>query len=216
MKVCTDACVFGAYIAQYLSTQKINNVLDIGAGTGLLSLMIVQKNNTQIDAVELNEEAYKQAKENCEHQKSISVHHENIINYNSTIKYNFIISNPPFYQGDLISLKKNKNQAKHDEGLTLQQLLQNIKRLIEDNGEFAVLLPYSRVNEFELMANELNFYIKDELLIKQTPKHNYFRGIQIYSSTQIKKSIIELTIKDDQNNYTTAFVALLKDYYLHL
>jgi tRNA1Val (adenine37-N6)-methyltransferase len=216
MKVCTDACVFGAYIAQYLSTQKINNALDIGTGTGLLSLMIAQKNELKIDAIELNEEAYQQAKENAAHRNSISIHHENIIVYTPNKKYDFIFTNPPFYENDLTSSQKNKNQAKHNVSLTLQQLLQSIKRLLNDDGEFAVLLPYHRVTEFEQMANALNFYLNNELLVKQTPKHSYFRGIQIFSSTQKIKTTAELTIKDEHNNYTPQFITLLKDYYLYL
>jgi tRNA1Val (adenine37-N6)-methyltransferase len=216
MKVCTDACVFGAYIAQYLSSKKINNALDIGTGTGLLSLMIAQKNEIAIDAVELNEDAYYQAKENAVHRNSISIHHENIFEYSPNKKYDFIFSNPPFYKNDLTSAQKNKNQAKHDESLTLQQLLQNIKRLLKEAGEFALLLPYHRMNEFEQMANALNFYIRDEVLLKQTSRHSYFRAIQIYSSTQKIKTTSGLIIKDEHNNYTTQFVALLKDYYLHL
>lgn len=216
MKVCTDACIFGAHIAQYLSTKKINSALDIGTGTGLLSLMLAQKNEIQIDAVELNEEAYQQAKENAVHQNSISIYNKNVVEYYPNKKYEFIFSNPPFYENDLTSSQKNKNQAKHDEGLTLQQLLQNIKRLLEGYGQFAVLLPYHRVNEFQQMANQLHFYANEEVLIKQTTKHNYFRGIQIYSSIQTKKTTIDLTIKDENNNYTISFVELLKDYYLHL
>jgi tRNA1Val (adenine37-N6)-methyltransferase len=216
MKVCTDACVFGAYIAQYLSTHKNNTVLDIGTGTGLLSLMITQKNKIEIDAVEINEEAYLQAKENTAHQNSILIHNQNINTFNPNKKYDFIITNPPFYENDLTSDKKNKNQAKHNESLTLQELLQAIKRLLIDDGKFAVLLPYHRINEFEQMANELNFYIQDELLLKQTPKHTYFRDIQIYSSAQIKKTTTALIIKDENNLYSQPFVELLKDYYLHL
>ncbi len=216
MKVCTDACLFGAYIAHYLSAKKINNCLDIGTGTGLLSLMIAQKNNVLIDAVELNEEAYHQAKENYVVQNSISLFNQNIIKYIPIKKYDFIFTNPPFYEGDLIAAQKNKNQAKHAESLTLQQLLQCIKRLINNEGEFAVLLPYHRINEFEQMANQLKFYLNEEVLVKQTPKHTYFRGIQIYASNQIKKITTELVIKDLNNNYSNAFVELLKDYYLHL
>jgi tRNA1Val (adenine37-N6)-methyltransferase len=216
MKVCTDACVFGAYIAQYLSTHKNNTVLDIGTGTGLLSLMIAQKNKIEIDAAEINEEAYQQAKENTVNRNSISIINENIIDYNPNKKYDFVITNPPFYEGDLTSDKKNKNQVKHNESLTLQELLQAIKRLLIEDGQFAVLLPYHRIIEFEEMANQLNFYVQEELLLKQTPKHTYFRGIQIYSSAQIKKTTATLIIKDENNLYTQPFVELLKDYYLHL
>ena len=152
MKVCTDACVFGAFVAEYLAPQKLNNCLDIGTGTGLLSLMLAQKNDMSIDTVEINAEAYLQAKENIEnsiYKNKISIHNQNILEFDNKEKYDFIITNPPFYEGDLMSSQQNKNQAKHNESLTLPKLLQSIIRLLKDNGEFAVLLPFHRIIEFE-------------------------------------------------------------------
>ena len=219
MKVCTDACVFGAFVAEYLASQKINNCLDIGTGTGLLSLMLAQKNDMGMDTVEINTEAYLQAKENIEnsiYKNKISIHNQNILEFDNKEKYDFIISNPPFYEGDLMSSQQNKNQAKHNESLTLPKLLQSIIRLLKDNGEFAVLLPFHRIIEFELLANDLNYFVQKEILMKQTPKHPYFRGIQIYSCTQLIKTTSDLIIKDENNLYTNSFVELLKDYYLDL
>ena len=219
MKVCTDACVFGAFVAEYLAPQKLNNCLDIGTGAGLLSLMLAQKNDMGMDTVEINTEAYLQAKENIEnsiYKNKISIHNQNILEFDNKEKYDFIISNPPFYEGDLMSSQQNKNQAKHNESLTLPKLLQSIIRLLKDNGEFAVLLPFHRIIEFELLANDLNYFVQKEILMKQTPKHPYFRCIQIYSCTQLIKTTSDLIIKDENNLYTNSFVELLKDYYLHL
>ena len=219
MKVCTDACVFGAFVAEYLASQKINNCLDIGTGTGLLSLMLAQKNDMGMDTVEINTEAYLQAKENIEnsiYKNKISIHNQNILEFDNKEKYDFIITNPPFYEGDLMSSQQNKNQAKHNESLTLPKLLQSIIRLLKDNGEFAVLLPFHRIIEFELLANDLYYFVQKEILLKQTPKHAYFRSIQIYSCTQLIKTTSDLIIKDENNLYTNSFVELLKDYYLHL
>ena len=115
-----------------------------------------------------------------------------------------------------MSSQQTKNQAKHTESLTLPTLLQSIIRLLKDNGEFAVLLPFHRIIEFELLANDLNYFVQKEILMKQTPKHPYFRCIQIYSCTQLIKTTSDLIIKDENNLYTNSFVELLKDYYLHL
>ena len=172
-----------------------------------------------MDTVEINTEAYLQAKENIEnsiYKNKISIHNQNILEFDNKEKYDFIISNPPFYEGDLMSSQQNKNQAKHNESLTLPKLLQSIIRLLKDNGEFAVLLPFHRIIEFELLANDLNYFVQKEILMKQTPKHPYFRCIQIYSCTQLIKTTSDLIIKDENNLYTNSFVELLKDYYLHL
>jgi tRNA1Val (adenine37-N6)-methyltransferase len=219
MKVCTDACLFGAYIADYMAKQQLKNALDIGAGTGLLSLQVAQKNTLHIDAIEINEDAYEQAKENVlnsVYSSFITVHHQNILEWGVTKKYDFIFSNPPFYENDLVSTTQNKNQAKHGESLTMKQLITAVKNLLHQHGEFAVLMPYHRSNEVKQLVMSESFYLKQEVLLKQTPNHNYFRSIQIYTLEKVACVTKELTTKDENNNYTPSFILLLKDYYLYL
>ncbi|MEI9959279.1 MAG: methyltransferase [Ferruginibacter sp.] len=165
MKVCTDACLFGAYVADELQSRTYGtaaNILDIGTGTSLLSLMLAQKTTVPIDAVEINEAAFTQTKENIQQsawKENITVYNTDIIQFESGKKYDCIISNPPFFEADLLSDDKNKNAAKHDTTLTLQQLLQNIERLLSDNGFFAVLLPYHRSSYFEAESKKLDFHL---------------------------------------------------------
>ena len=117
MKVCTDACLFAAWVAAYLQKNKINpgSILDIGTGTGLLSLMLAQKTLALIDAVEINIDAALQAKENFNAspwKQRLNVFETGILQYNTQMKYDLIISNPPFFNNDLLSPDKNKNTAK--------------------------------------------------------------------------------------------------------
>ncbi len=218
MKVCTDACIFGSWIAD--KNLQIKNCLDIGSGTGLLSLMFAQKDLfADIDAVDLEENASIQTKENFENSqwsKRLKVFNADIKNFVSQKKYDLIISNPPFYENDLLSEQKNKNIAKHDAGLSLTDLIIIIKKNLTKNGHFAILLPYHRIEYFEDLAEENFFFVKEKLLIKQTPKHNFFRGILLFSRIQSSFSTTELTIKNKEGNYTKEFLELLKDYYLHL
>src|SRR5437868_5022622 len=125
MKVCTDACLFGAYIANELQSIPVNTILDIGAGTGLLSLMLAQKTTAVIDAVEIDNAAFEQAKENIAAspwKEKINTYHADISTFKTGKRYEHIISNPPFFEDDLRSNDEKKNFAKHDSSLTLENL----------------------------------------------------------------------------------------------
>ena len=173
MKVCTDACLFGAYVAGIIVNEKlaVNNCLDIGAGTGLLSLMLAQKINSHIDAVEIDKAAYQQANKNFEQSpwnERLAIFNTSILHFDGGKKYDCIISNPPFFEGDLKSDKSNKNAAKHDTSLTLQQLLPIVKDHLQEDGFFAVLLPWHRLHYFIDEALKLGLYLSKKILVKQT------------------------------------------------
>lgn len=219
MKVCTDACLFGAWAAEHLQQHICLDALDIGTGTGLLSLMLAQKISAAIDAVEIDKEAYKQAAENVQqsaYEKSIKVFHTSITDFKPDYKYSFIISNPPFFEADLKSAQQNKNAAKHDTTLTLDVLCQKVKQLMNEDGYFAVLLPYHRTNYFITESEKNNLHCIKMVLIKQTPRHDYFRSMLLFSFNKTTMTEKEITIKGADEKYSEAFIALLKDYYLYL
>ena len=219
MKVCTDACLFGAYIANELQLPAVNNILDIGSGTGLLSLQLAQKTGAAIDAVEIDIAAFEQAKENVAGslwKEKISLYNADITKFDAGKKYDHIISNPPFFEDDLRSADKKKNFAKHDSSLTLGELLNVIDQLLSEHGSFSVLLPFHRSNYFEGAAAQLNFHLAKKLLVKQTTKHNYFRSILIFSRSETATKTGAITIKNEAGNYSAVFIDLLKDYYLYL
>ena len=220
MKVCTDACLFGAWVADELtSISQAGNYLDIGAGTGLLSLILAQKTSAFIDAVEIDKAAFEQAKENIYQspwREKISIINTDINAFDTNKKYDCIISNPPFFEGDLKSSNSNKNAAKHDTTLTLQQLLQVVDKTLQQEGYFAILLPYHRTDFFIEAAAKSTLFLSKKVLVKQTPGHDYFRVILLFRRQQKIVSNEEIIIKDETNNYTEAFVGLLKDYYLFL
>jgi tRNA1Val (adenine37-N6)-methyltransferase len=219
MKVCTDACVFGAFMAKFWKNEKDKTILDIGTGTGLLSMMLAQKLDGKIDAIEINEDAYIQASENFSASpfaNKVTAIHKNIILFKPDNKYDFIISNPPFYHNDLATQTQSKNEAMHNASLTFTSLINAIEIHLKPTGQFAVLLPYKRVNEFIEAITEKGFHLNHKLLIKQTPQHPYFRGILICSKTSTTPIMDELIIKGNDNEYTLEFVNVLTDYYLYL
>ena len=220
MKVCTDACLFGSWVAEKISGDtSIKDILDIGAGTGLLSLMLAQKTIAAIDAVELNKEAALQAAENFNAspwKERLQVYETSIHDFNPGKKYDCIISNPPFFEDDLRSSNASKNAAKHDTTLTLDELLHQIKRLLKADGIASVLIPFHRTAYLEKLISDNGFFIHEKLLVKQSVDHHYFRS-QLIFSTHLKETVInELFIHDAQRQYSEEFTALLKDYYLKL
>lgn len=220
MKVCTDACIFGAWVSNTIAGRfKAGNCLDIGTGTGLLSLMVAQKSTLHIDAIEIEENAYMQASENFSRSPwndRVQLFHGDINDFPVIKKYDLIISNPPFYENDLRSKNRNINIARHDENLTLNQLVAAVNLLINENGYFAVLLPYHRHDEFEALASQNQLFLNEKLLIRQTPGHDFFRGILIFSRSKSRIVKIELCIRNKEGSYTPECASILTDYYLFM
>ena len=150
MKVCTDACLLGAFAANRLPL-TVHRLLDIGTGTGLLSLMLAQRNlNAVIDAVEIDEAAAEQAKENFNNspwKERLNVHNEPIQKFAKSInkKYDVIICNPPFFENDLKSNDNQRNLALHSAALSLEELISIVGFLLEKNWKlflFASISPH--------------------------------------------------------------------------
>ena len=225
MKVTTDGCLFGAWVAERIKNEKliINNSLDIGTGTGLLSLMLAQKNpNLTIDAIEIDKEAAEQATENIASspwKERIKVHCCNAKELQSNSLYDLIISNPPFYENELKSVKSQKNIAHHSDELLLKDLLAIIKKSMSPDGVFCLLLPYKRNAEAKVLLNEAGLRITQMTFVRQSTNHDFFRIMligKIATEEPTETMIDEISIKDDTGQYTLAFTNLLKEYYLHL
>lgn len=221
LKVSTDSCLFGAWVAEYVRSKMydVRCVLDIGAGSGLLMLMLAQKCNAAIDGIEIDEPSYQQAKENIEAspwEERLQVFYGDVKQLQFQQKYDFIISNPPFYEGDLKSGVSNRNVAMHDEGLKLDELLCVVDQNLSDDGSLAVLLPYHRTEQFITSAVEQGLFLTVQLNVKQTVNHSFFRSILLFSRVETNPYLLELSIKDESNQYTLSFIELLSDYYLYL
>lgn len=224
MKVTTDACLFGAWVAREIKAKNhgVRNMLDIGVGTGLLTLMIAQKNrDIIIDGIEIDKEACKQAKENVtdtSFSNKISLWQGDILKESLDRKYDVIISNPPFYENELKSPDDQKNVAHHGESLSLEGLLPIIKdRLSTAGSSFYLLLPYKRKKEIELLFKKNKLFFTKIVSVRQSVNHDYFRLMvagSLYNDFEAEET--EMAVRDEQDQYTQEFIQLLKDYYLHL
>jgi tRNA1Val (adenine37-N6)-methyltransferase len=223
MKVTTDSCLFGAWIAESISStseqKETQNILDIGTGTGLLSLMFAQKNReVKIDAIEIDSDAATQAKHNVSFsawKEKINIIEADVKTYTLPGLYDVIITNPPFYQNELSSPSSKKNVAHHGEGLLLKDLLFIIKQNLKKNGKFFILSSIKRHYELEELIPMHNLFILEKLFVRQTVDHPISRLI-ICGSTKPTEQIItsEFSIRDNNQYYTPEFTNLLKEYYL--
>ena len=229
MKVTTDACLFGAWVARIVEIRqalslregKAYRVLEIGTGTGLLTLMFAQKVNASIDTIEIDKDAYEQARENISAspwKERIEIHHADARKFKPSFKYDIIISNPPFYENELKSPDEKKNVAHHG-GLRLVDLLDIIFYNLDTDGRFYLLLPAKRTIEAGILLAKYEFEVTESVLVRQSTQHDHFRmfieGRRVQNEeSKLKKN--EISIWDDKKEYTKEFTDLLKDYYLNL
>ena len=225
MKVTTDGCLFGGWVAEEIKNEKlkIHKSLDIGTGTGLLSLILAQKNPAvTIHAIEIDKDAGKQARENIDAspwKDRIDILEGNVKDYSFPEKFDLIISNPPFYENELKSESQKKNIAHHSENLTLEELLSIIKKNLNRNGHFYLLLPTKRNEEISSFFIKNKLQISKMIFVRQSINHDYFRILLSGKHKQDELSEIELdeiSICDEKQEYTKEFTELLKDYYLYL
>ena len=217
MKVTTDACILGAYA----TVNKAKKILDIGTGTGLIAMMLAQRTDAKIDAVEIDLNAYNQAYTNIQE----SIFNEQISVFNTSIQlfaehskhqnqYDLIVSNPPFFQNHLKAEETTRNNSLHTDTLSFEDLLEAVLRLLSPNGTFVVLLPEYESSVFEQMSISKEFYPHKKLTIRHRKGSKILRIITTFG--RIKKEILnqELIIKKPDESYSADFQLLLKEYYL--
>jgi tRNA1Val (adenine37-N6)-methyltransferase len=191
--------------------------LDIGTGTGLLSLLVAQKNQLQITAIELDEAAALEAAGNFQQspwQKRLEVTQADVRDYSAEAPFDFIISNPPFYENDLPSGNEQRDIALHSKELKLEALITSIHRLLQPAGKWAVLLPeHRRLFAIEL-ANQSGWYLEKQLLVSQRLGVVPFRCCLLFSKRDDLVIETETLHIRESEAYSEGMRALLSDYYL--
>lgn len=217
MKISTDACVQGAWTP--VSSVCIS-VLDIGTGTGLLSLMLAQRNNhLKIDALEIDPLAAKQARENAAQSNfaaQISVHQIDAKLWNSESGYDLIICNPPFFTQSLKSENEQRNLARHNDSLAFEDLVKLIETNLKNEGSASILLPSTELERWETALSASELYTVHQLLIKPFGHSIANRVIILLKKTASKPITEELVIYQSPKVYTTVFTDLLRPFYLYL
>jgi tRNA1Val (adenine37-N6)-methyltransferase len=214
-KVGTDGVLLGA--CAYIS--GVRNILEIGSGTGLISIMLAQRCNAEITAIEPDFESFIESCENvnrCLWKNRIKVENTDLQNFNpGETRFDLIITNPPYFNDSLKSPDPRKSAARHNDSLTTGHILEGAGKFLKDDGRLQLVMPYVEGTVFIAEANRFGLFCNNILKIRSLPTSEIRRLILIFS--RIKKSPIErfLTIEHGKRHeFTQEYVNLTKDFYL--
>ena len=217
MKVGVDSVLLGA-VANF---NKPKTILDIGAGTGLLSFMSEQRTDAQIIALEIDEDAYKQCIENIvlnNKIESIKAYHISVQDFakQSNQKFDHIISNPPYFDNSFQAENRQRNIARHSQELTHVELISSVSKLLSEKGTFTLILPYEKHENFIQFSLEKRLYSVRKIIVFPNEIKESNRVIMEFS--KIKKELFEEKIyirNSKTNEYSKEYKNLTKDFYLN-
>lgn len=220
MKIGTDAVLLGAWC-------PINNnpfsILDIGAGTGILSLMLAQRSNAQqIDAVEIDENAYEQCVENFEASHwgdRLFCYHASLNDFinEPEDQYDIIISNPPFYSEDYKTDNSQRDLARFQDALPFEELVKVTTLLLSENGIFAVIIPFKEENRLLNLCAQAELFPIKMTRVKGTPTGPIIRSLIAFKRYELPVlRANELVIETSRHVYTEAYTKLTRDFYLKM
>jgi tRNA1Val (adenine37-N6)-methyltransferase len=219
MKIGTDSVLLGAWTS--LKTNP-NSILDIGAGTGILALMLAQRSAAElIDAIEIDEDAYEQCVDNFEQ----SPWGDRLFCYHAALEelvdefedqYDLIISNPPFYSEDYKTDNGKRDMARFSDALPFEHLLDSVSKLLSKEGVFSVIIPFKEEKTFLSLALNYNLFPNRILQVKGSPTSEIKRSLLDFSFRESEIETQELIIETARHQYTENYINLTKDFYLKM
>lgn len=214
-KVGTDGVLLGAY-ADISSAKKI---LDIGTGTGLITLMLAQRCRAMITAIEPEHGSFVQACQNIERSiwnDRVKAENKSLQNFfPGDDKFDLIVTNPPYFSDSLKNPDPVKASTRHNYQLGNDELLTGVRRLISDEGKFQIILPFAEANVFIAEAQSYGFYCNDVLKIKPLPTSEIRRMILKFTNKRQQVREKFLTIESGKrHSFTDDYISLTKDFYL--
>ena len=220
MKIGTDGVLLGAWSP---IPDHCDSVLDIGTGTGIIALMIAQRSNAnQIDALEIDENAYEQASENFEN----SPWDDRLFCFHAGLdelidepedEYDLIISNPPFYTENYKTEDEQRDLARFEDAMPFEMLLEAADLLLSENGIFSVIIPFKEEEHFLALTKEFELFPMKITRVKGTPTSELKRSLLAFQRSEISEvEINELVIETERHVYTPEYITLTKDFYLKM
>jgi tRNA1Val (adenine37-N6)-methyltransferase len=220
MKIGTDGVLLGAWVP--LENNPFS-ILDIGAGTGVVALMLAQRSHAeQIDALEIDEEAYEQSVDNFENSTwsdRLFCFHAGLDEFmeEPEDEYDLIVSNPPFYTDDFKSATEQRDLARFADAMPFKDLIEAADLLLSENGIFAAIIPFKEEENFLALAAAFELYPLKITRVKGTPTTEIKRSLLAFSRIEkIDFSTDELIIETARHIYTPEYIELTKDFYLKM
>lgn len=219
MKIGTDGVLLGAW------TSIENNpfsILDIGAGTGILSLMLAQRSSAEtIDAIEIDDDAYEQCVNNFEASPwgdRLFCYHASLEEFVEDIdeQYELIICNPPYYSEDYKTENSSRDLARFQDAMPFEHLVKSISKLLSEEGLFSVIIPFKEEETFIDLASKYNLFPHRILHVKGNPTSEIKRSLMEFSFRENDTKISELIIETERHQYTEDYINLTKDFYLKM
>jgi len=216
MKVGTDAVLLGAWCA----VDTAGTILDIGAGSGVIALMLAQRSvsGARIDAVEVDQQASRQAEENVRQSpwpEKITVINTPIQAFEPGRVYDLIVSNPPFFSGSLHPPNDRRMVARHDTELTKQDLVVSVSRLLNKSGTFSVILPNPEYESFRAQALSAGLHLTRVTRFHTRLNKSPERVLMTFSRAPVASFPEDmLVLYDSESNKSKAYRNLTDDFYL--
>jgi tRNA1Val (adenine37-N6)-methyltransferase len=220
MKIGTDGVLLGAW------TPIDNNpksVLDIGTGTGIIALMLAQRCDAeQIDALEIDENAYEQAVENFEGSPwgdRLFCFHAGLDEFidDPEDEYDLIVSNPPFFSEDYRSANEQRDLARFQEAMPFEELVEAADLLLSENGIFSVIIPFNEEDRFIELCAEVELFPIKVTRVKGTQNTKIVRSLLAFKRYELSVlTADELVIEISRHEYTPEYISLTKDFYLKM
>ena len=219
MKIGTDSVLLGAWTR--LDSQP-NSILDIGAGTGVLALMLAQRSGAElIDAIEIDDAAYEQCVGNFEASDwgdRLFCYHASLDEFTEEIEdqYDLIISNPPFYTDTFKTENEERNKARFEDAMPFTELLKSVSKLLSPTGQFNLVIPFSEENSFIELAAKEGLYPSHILQVRGQESSPVKRSLICFTFEKQTIKTQELIIEIARHQYTKEYTNLTKDFYLKL
>ena len=219
MKIGTDSVLLGAWTS---IDNAPNSILDIGAGTGVLALMMAQRSYADtIDALEIDDNAYEQCVENFEHSPwgdRLFCYHASLEEFVDEMdqQYDLIISNPPFYNDTYKSENKQRDLARFTDAMPFRHLIESVAGLLSKKGRFSVVIPFVEEKDFIVLASKEHLYPIRIMRVKGTPPSDVKRSLIEFSFQETDINPEELTIETARHQYTEDYLRLTQDFYIKM